>query len=158
MTIPELSALNTNLDAAVIGGELDLVREACKRFDLTAFREGHLTPVFFGSALKNFGVGDLLDALGTLAPPPRAQAADTRVVTAAEADMSAFVFKVRPTGEPPRPHRLVRLSGLAHAGEVKQAWTGSDQQRRNSSSRRIARWRGGACRRRGYRHAAHRRP
>ena len=40
------------------------MREACKPFDLTAFREGHLTPVFFGSALKNFGVGDLLDALG----------------------------------------------------------------------------------------------
>ena len=54
------------------------MREACKPFDSQAFREGHLTPVFFGSALKNFGVGDLLDALAALAPPPRAQQADRR--------------------------------------------------------------------------------
>jgi peptide chain release factor 3 len=128
MTIPELSALNANLDAAVIGGELDLVREACKRFDLQAFREGHLTPVFFGSALKNFGVGDLLDALGTLAPPPRAQAADTRVVTAAEADMSAFVFKVQANMDPNHRDRIafVRLcSGrLTRGMKVKQVRTG----------------------------------
>jgi peptide chain release factor 3 len=128
MTIPQLSALNANLDAAVIGGELDLVRQACKRFDLTAFREGHLTPVFFGSALKNFGVGDLLDALGTLAPPPRAQAADTRVVTAAEADMSAFVFKVQANMDPNHRDRIafVRLcSGrLTRGMKVKQVRTG----------------------------------
>ena len=41
-------------------------KEACRPFDLEAFREGHLTPVYFGSALKNFGVGDLLEALGAL--------------------------------------------------------------------------------------------
>ena len=64
MTIPEVAALNPNLDATTIEGEFDLVREACKRFDMASFREGHLTPVFFGSALKNFGVSDLLDALG----------------------------------------------------------------------------------------------
>src|SRR6266849_2141970 len=53
MTVAEVAALNPNLDAAAIEGELDLVREACKRFDMASFREGHLTPVFFGSALKN---------------------------------------------------------------------------------------------------------
>src|SRR5262249_39949015 len=63
MSVPELAALNPNLDATTLGGELDLVREACKRFDAKSFREGHLTPIFFGSALKNFGVGDLLNAL-----------------------------------------------------------------------------------------------
>ena len=52
--------------------ELELVSEACKPFDLDAFREGHLTPVYFGSALRNFGVGDLLEGLGQFAPPPRA--------------------------------------------------------------------------------------
>ena len=62
MSIAEVAALNPNLDGGAIAGELELVREACKPFDLQAFREGHLTPVFFGSALKNFGVGDLLDA------------------------------------------------------------------------------------------------
>ena len=59
------------------------LRHACKRFDPRAFAEGHLTPVFFGSALKNFGVGDLLNALGAIAPPPRAQTADKRTVEAA---------------------------------------------------------------------------
>ena len=128
MTVPELAAINPNLDAAAIQGELDLVREACKRFDLTSFREGHLTPVFFGSALKNFGVGDLLDALGSVAPPPRAQAADKRVVTAAEADMSAFVFKVQANMDPNHRDRIafVRLcSGkLTRGMKVKQVRTG----------------------------------
>ena len=57
--------------------ELDLAREACRPFDLTAFREGHLTPVYFGSALRNFGVRDLIEGLGAYAPPPRDQQADT---------------------------------------------------------------------------------
>ena len=59
-TVPELVALNPNLDAAALTEEIELVREGCKRFDLQAFREGHLTPVFFGSAIRNFGVRDLL--------------------------------------------------------------------------------------------------
>ena len=44
-------------------------------FDLDAFREGHLTPVYFGSALKEFGVDSLIEALATHAPPPRPQPA-----------------------------------------------------------------------------------
>src|SRR5690606_8776579 len=44
--------------------ELELAREACRPFDLAAFREGHLTPVYFGSALRNFGVRDLIEGLG----------------------------------------------------------------------------------------------
>ena len=48
--------------------ELELAREACRPFDLEAFREGHLTPVFFGSALRNFGVRDLIEALGDYRP------------------------------------------------------------------------------------------
>jgi peptide chain release factor 3 len=128
MTLSEAAALNPNLDAAAIQGEFDLVRAACKRFDLTAFRDGHLTPVLFGSALKNFGVGDLLDALATVAPPPRAQAADRRIVTASEADMSAFVFKVQANMDPNHRDRIafVRLcSGkLTRGMKVKQVRTG----------------------------------
>ncbi len=48
---------------------------ACKAFDKKAFLEGHLTPVLFGSALKDFGVKDLIDALAEFAPSPRAQEA-----------------------------------------------------------------------------------
>ncbi len=82
------------------------MREACKPFDLQSFREGHLSPVFFGSALKNFGVGDLLDAIGTIAPPPRAQKADKRMVAADEDRMSAFVFKIQANMDPNHRDRI----------------------------------------------------
>lgn len=51
--------------------EVDLVSETAQNFDVEAFRQGTLTPVFFGSALKNFGVKSLLEALITYAPSPR---------------------------------------------------------------------------------------
>ena len=123
----EIAALNSNLDAAALGGELDLVRAACKRFDPQAFAEGHMTPIFFGSALKNFGVGDLLNALGELAPSPRTQAADKRVVSATEPGMSAFVFKIQANMDPNHRDRIafVRLcSGkLTRGMKVKQTRT-----------------------------------
>ena len=68
--IADLAGRNANLDVGAIKDELVLVSEACKPFELEAFREGHLTPVYFGSALRNFGVGDLLQGLGRFAPPP----------------------------------------------------------------------------------------
>ena len=128
MSIAEVAALNPNLNAAEIEGEFDLVRDACKKFDLTAFREGHLSPVFFGSALKNFGVGDLLDAIGKIAPLPRSQKADKRVVDAEESKMSAFVFKIQANMDPNHRDRIAfaRLcSGkLTRGMKVKQVRTG----------------------------------
>jgi peptide chain release factor 3 len=106
MSVPELTALNPNLDAKALDEEFGLVREACNKFDLAAFREGHLTPVFFGSALKNFGVGDLLDALGTFAPQPRAQQSDKRRIEATEPRMSAFVFKIQANMDPNHRDRI----------------------------------------------------
>ena len=104
--VSEISAVNPLLDARATAEELALVKEACNPFDLAAFREGHLTPVFFGSALKNFAVVDLLEALGTYAPPPRAQAADTRRVDAHENTMSAFVFKILANMDPNHRDRI----------------------------------------------------
>jgi peptide chain release factor 3 len=128
MSIAEVAALNANLDAAAIEGELSLVREACNRFDLQTFREGHLSPVFFGSALKNFGVGDLLDAIGAMAPSPRAQKADKRIVEPDEANMTAFVFKIQANMDPNHRDRIAfaRLcSGkLTRGMKVKQVRTG----------------------------------
>jgi peptide chain release factor 3 len=130
MTIAEVAALNGNIDAAAFGAEFELVHQACRRFDPVAFGEGHLTPVFFGSALKNFGVGDLLNALGALAPPPRSQQADKRVVTPAEPCMSAFVFKVQANMDPKHRDRIAfaRLcSGkLTRGMKVKQVRTGKN--------------------------------
>ncbi|WP_315832301.1 peptide chain release factor 3 [Bradyrhizobium prioriisuperbiae] len=104
--ISELAGRNANLDAEAIKEELALVSEACKPFDLDAFREGHLTPVFFGSALRNFGVGDLLEGLGRYAPPPRAQESNLRKVEAAESRMSAFVFKIQANMDPNHRDRI----------------------------------------------------
>ncbi|MCO6187352.1 peptide chain release factor 3 [Rhizobium sp. L1K21] len=87
-------------------GELELAREACRPFDRQAFLEGHMTPVFFGSALRNFGVRDLINALGDIAPPPRAQVADTRTVEATDEKMSAFVFKIQANMDPNHRDRI----------------------------------------------------
>src|SRR5579863_7176252 len=106
MEVAAIAALNRNLDAAALAEEFALVREACRPFDLASFREGHLTPVFFGSALKNFGVGDLLDGFATYAPPPRAQDADTRRVEADEGAMTAFVFKIQANMDPNHRDRI----------------------------------------------------
>ena len=86
--------------------EMMLAREACRPFDLQSFREGHLTPVYFGSALRNFGVRDLIEALGQFAPQPRAQEADTRKVEATEEKMTSFVFKIQANMDPNHRDRI----------------------------------------------------
>ena len=106
MSIDEIAALNPAFDMSDISDELMLAQEACNTFDLEAFRAGHLTPVFFGSALRNFGVGDLLDALGKYAPSPREQKADTRTVDPREPKMSAFVFKIQANMDPNHRDRI----------------------------------------------------
>ena len=122
--IADLAGRNANLDVAEIKDELALVSEACKPFELEAFREGHLTPVYFGSALRNFGVGDLLEGLGKFAPAAaRAgqQPAQGRGRRAAHERL-----RVQDPGqhgsEPPRPHRvcaaLLRQAQPRHEGEA----------------------------------------
>jgi peptide chain release factor 3 len=86
--------------------QIDLAREALKPFDRAAFLEGHLTPVFFGSALRNFGVRDLIDALGEFAPPPRGVEAASRMVEAREAKMTGFVFKIQANMDPNHRDRI----------------------------------------------------
>lgn len=86
--------------------EIGLAMGACRPFELKPFREGHLTPVFFGSALRNFGVRDLIDALAAFAPPPRGQDADTRRVEAEEPRMTGFVFKIQANMDPNHRDRI----------------------------------------------------
>ena len=86
--------------------ELNLAREACRPFNLQSFLEGHLTPVFFGSALRNFGVRDLIEAIGAWAPGPRAQEGDTRRVEATEEKLTSFVFKIQANMDPNHRDRI----------------------------------------------------
>ena len=86
--------------------EMALAVEGCHPFDKQAFLEGHLTPVLFGSALKEFGVRNLIDAMAEFAPPPRAQEASTRTVQADEAKMTGFVFKIQANMDPNHRDRI----------------------------------------------------
>jgi peptide chain release factor 3 len=92
-----------------LGEEMDLVRAALPEFDLESFNAGHLTPVYFGSAMKEIGVADLLNALAGYGPPPRAQSADTRIVQADEEKLTALVFKIQANMDPNHRDRVAFL-------------------------------------------------
>jgi peptide chain release factor 3 len=89
-----------------LGDELDLVAAALPEFDRESFDGGHLTPVYFGSAMREIGVLDLLDALVDYGPAPRDQIADTRLVHANEPGMTALVFKIQANMDPNHRDRM----------------------------------------------------
>ncbi|PCI66810.1 MAG: peptide chain release factor 3 [Piscirickettsiaceae bacterium] len=86
--------------------ELELVREASTPFDIDAYLAGKQTPVFFGSAVNNFGVSELLDAFAEYAPPPQPRQAVQRVVDASEETFSGFIFKVQANMDPAHRDRI----------------------------------------------------
>ncbi len=86
--------------------QIELASDGLKAFDEASFLEGHLTPVFFGSALRNFGVRDLIDALARFAPPPHGLEAATRKVDAREDKMTGFVFKIQANMDPNHRDRI----------------------------------------------------
>ncbi len=88
----------------------ELAREGLPKFDLAAFREGHLTPVYFGSALRRFGVLELLSGLASHAPSPRPQPAvtkgqETEIAPGRDA-VSGFVFKIQANMDPKHRDRV----------------------------------------------------
>ena len=93
-------------EAAVAAEEIALAKAAFRPFDMASFREGHLTPVLFGSALRNFGVRDLIERLAAIAPPPGARAAEERVVEADEPTMTGLVFKIQANMDPNHRDRI----------------------------------------------------
>jgi len=92
---PVIDTLMEPRAAATWREEVELVGEAARAFDVEAFRHGALTPVFFGSALRNFGVRSLLEALIEYAPSPRSQKAAHRTIHATEPAMTGVVFKIQ---------------------------------------------------------------
>src|SRR5947209_5886583 len=91
--------------------QVEMARGLCPEFDLQSYRQGHLTPVFFGSALNNFGVRELLRGVAELAPAPRPQPAQPRPVLPEEEAVAGFVFKVQANIDPQHRDRIafVRL-------------------------------------------------
>ncbi len=124
--VTPLSQSDPRLQA--VADEVDLVRAALPEFDRDSFLGGHLTPVYFGSAIKGIGVNDLLDALAEYAPPPRAQPADTRTVEATEPGLTALVFKIQANMDPNHRDRIafarVCSGRLTRGMRLKQVRTG----------------------------------
>ncbi|HEB93405.1 MAG TPA: peptide chain release factor 3 [Gammaproteobacteria bacterium] len=89
--------------------EVELVRGASHAFDLDAYLAGELTPVYFGSAINNFGVRELLDALVNFAPPPPPRKAQTRHVASDEEKFTGFVFKIQANMDPSHRDRIAFL-------------------------------------------------
>ena len=104
-----IKALLPESEFSAFQEEVLLASEAAKPFDLASFREGHLTPVYWGSALRNYGVRDLIDGLGAYAPPPRDQKADRRIVHATEKGLTGFVFKIQANMDPNHRDRIAFL-------------------------------------------------
>src|SRR5690606_37749847 len=95
---------NIGVAAALEG--LELARGSLPEFDETAFREGHLIPVYFGSALKSVGVAELLDAVCRFAPAPRAQPALPAPIDPAAPECTGFIFKVQANMDPNHRDRV----------------------------------------------------
>lgn len=86
--------------------ELELVRGASNEFDLELYLSGDLTPVFFGSAIANLGVEELMHNFAQYAPPPQGRVAESREVSAAEDKFSGFVFKIQANMDPSHHDRI----------------------------------------------------
>ncbi|MBF0418237.1 MAG: peptide chain release factor 3 [Magnetococcales bacterium] len=108
--------------------EVEMAHGLCPAFDLESYREGHMTPVFFGSAMYDFGVRELLRALLDLAPPPRPQQAEQRLVEPDEEKVSGFVFKIQANMDPNHRDRIAffrLVSGQFRRGmKLRHAVTG----------------------------------
>ncbi len=92
--------------------EVEMVRGLCPEFDLQSYQEGHLTPVYFGSAINNFGVREMLLGLSQFAPSPRPQPTAGREIDPGEKNVAGFVFKIQANMDPKHRDRIafVRLS------------------------------------------------
>ena len=109
---PKLDRLLPAHAVAALREQVEMARGLCPPFDLQSYREGHLTPVFFGSAINSFGVRELLQGLAEFAPGPRPQPAQARDVDPGEGAVSGFVFKVQANMDPKHRDRIafVRLA------------------------------------------------
>ena len=108
---PKLDRLLPEDAVARLREEVTMARSLCPPFSLANYLSGHQTPVFFGSAVNNFGVADLLEGLCELAPAPRPRATATRFVEPQEPKVTGFVFKIQANMDPKHRDRIafVRL-------------------------------------------------
>lgn len=106
ITNPELDSIIGQKHADKLREELELVTEIYPEFNREEYLNGTLQPVFFGSALNNFGVRELLDCFIDIAPTPRPKESDTRLIDPNEDVFSGFVFKIHANMDPKHRDRL----------------------------------------------------
>ena len=103
---PKLDEFLTPQEVQKLRDDIEMVRGLCPEFDRDAYLEGTMTPVFFGSAVNNFGVRELLGGVGTYAPAPRPQKTENRLIAPTESKVSAFVFKIQANMDPKHRDRM----------------------------------------------------
>lgn len=127
---PELEQAVGSQLAAQLREELELVKGASNEFDHELFLAGELTPVYFGTALGNFGVDHMLDGLVDWTPPPKARATDKGEVLATAEKFSGFVFKIQANMDPKHRDRIAFcriVSGKYEKGmKIRQPRTAKD--------------------------------
>ena len=106
---PRLNELWGDHFAEEVREEIELVRGASNEFDQEAYLRGELSPVFFGSAINNFGVGELLDAFADWAPAPLSRQTKTREVKPEEEKFTGFIFKIQANMDPNHRDRVAFL-------------------------------------------------
>ena len=103
---PRLDELFGAREAEALREEIELIRGASHAFDKDAYLRGELTPVFFGSAINNFGIQELLDDFVSYAPEPQPREAAQRTVAPSEEKLTGFVFKIQANMDPNHRDRV----------------------------------------------------
>ena len=103
---PELDKIVGETAAETLREEIELISEVYPEFNKDEYLSGSLQPVFFGSALNNFGVKELLDAFIEIAPIPQPKKAEERLVDSKEEKLTGFVFKIHANMDPKHRDRL----------------------------------------------------
>jgi peptide chain release factor 3 len=106
---PELTAVLGEASASTLREEAELIEGVYDPLDVALYQAGQLAPVFFGSALNNFGVQELLDAFTRIAPPPQPRPTDQREVDPLEKRFTGFVFKIHANIDPKHRDRIAFL-------------------------------------------------
>ncbi|OHV11965.1 peptide chain release factor 3 [Kushneria phosphatilytica] len=106
---PEVDQALGESQASELREEVELVRGASHEFDLEAYRRGELTPVYFGTAMGNFGVREMLDGFVEYAPAPGTRETDTRQVSSDDERFTGFVFKIQANMDPRHRDRIAFL-------------------------------------------------
>ena len=86
--------------------EVEMAKELLPKLDPQAVLEGHMTPIWFGSAINSFGVKELMDGIGTYGPVPQIQTAEPRKIAPEEKKVAGFVFKVQANMDPKHRDRV----------------------------------------------------